>query len=254
MQGLLRFILGNHRIARPLGIGVYVHGTLIAFAALLVLADMAAGGALAGLGTALLMAVLFGSVALHELGHAAAALGFGVPTRSITLLPMGGVALLERELRSPRAELVVALAGPATNVVLAGLLALLARVLGAVGLGGLPLALLDGALWLNVALAVFNLLPAFPMDGGRVLRAALSTRIGRLRATRVAARLGLVLAAAMGVVGLFGGGFTLVLIAGFVFLAARAELNRVEQEHAPPPFSVPLGFYGIRIERRFREI
>ncbi|MFC1707784.1 site-2 protease family protein, partial [Planctomycetota bacterium] len=185
-----------------------------------------------GLLTTLWIACLFGSVAAHELGHALAALGYGIRTRAITLLPIGGVAMLERDLRVPRHEFVVALAGPLVNVMIAALLALTERLLaGVLAPSAGIFALTSWALTINLALAIFNLIPAFPMDGGRVLRAHLATRMGRLRGTRIAARVGLVVAVLIGILGLFGNPM-LVLIALFVYLAAQAELRRVEAEHA----------------------
>ena len=137
-----------------------------------------------------LIVLLFGCVLLHEFGHALTARRFGIATRYITLLPIGGLALLESMPRDPRQEIVVALAGPAVNLVIAAGAWLAMRLAGESGvLFSLPFGqgLLPTLLAANLMLAVFNLLPAFPMDGGRVLRAALSLRMDRLRATRTAA-------------------------------------------------------------------
>jgi len=211
------------RLGRFAGIDAYVHWT---FGLLLLWAGWTAwtgaGTALAVmLGVAFLLAV-FGSVLLHELGHAIAARSYGVPTRHILLTPLGGIASLEGMPRAPRAELVVALAGPAVNLAIAASLALLGRVtdIGAYGL-------LDGLLWANLSLALFNLLPAFPMDGGRALRAWLSTRMGKRSATAIAVKLGRGLAIVMAIAGLFFNPM-LVLIAAFVWFAGAAEARASE--------------------------
>ncbi len=175
--------------------------------------------------------LLFLCVVLHEFGHIYAARRYGIRTPDVTLLPIGGVASLERMPEKPSQEIVVALAGPAVNVVIAAVLtccsaralifhkwrscrkpqsSLIAQVAAA-----------------NVALVVFNMIPAFPMDGGRVLRAVLATRLGFTRATRLAANIGQVLAVGLGFAGLFGNPL-LVLVAVFIFLAAGAEAGFVE--------------------------
>jgi Zn-dependent protease len=220
----------NHRIGRPFGIELGVHGSLLAFLGFFVLVELVSTGLGGAFGTVLLAVLLFGSVALHELGHALAARAYGIGTRAITLLPIGGIAMLERDIRKPRQELVIALAGPLVNVVIAAGITLIERMLGGV-LVHVPLlmVLLEQALWINMVLALFNLLPAFPMDGGRVLRAFLSARVGRLRATRIAGRIGLALAIGLGVLGLFQGSM-LLFIAIFVWYAAKAEIRQVEAE------------------------
>ena len=223
------------RIARIAGIGVYVHATFLLLLAWVVLIGYRAGGTIASAlpGLALILTV-FGIVVLHELGHALAARRYGIATRDITLLPIGGVARLERMPRDPRQELVVALAGPAVNVALA--LALLVPLFLLEGRDAalravLPTGrMLDGSLLatlvgMNVWLALFNLLPAFPMDGGRVLRALLSMRMGsHVRATAAAARVGRAFALIFGLGGLFvWNNPFLVFIAVFVWLGATGE-------------------------------
>src|SRR5579859_4038822 len=182
-------------LGRLFGIEVRVHATF-----LVLLAWVAFGHVLHGhdlglaIGGVAYVVSVFAIVVLHELGHALTARQFGIATRDITLLPIGGVARLERMPTEPSQELLVAIAGPAVNVALA---ALLFGILGAMGaaadisqwsmVGGPFVAKL---MWTNVGLAVFNLLPAFPMDGGRVLRALLALRTDYLRATRAAALVG----------------------------------------------------------------
>jgi len=244
MDRILRFAISNHRIARPFGINVGVHGTLIVLIGLLTLADLFGAGLFAASVTLLFATIAFTSVALHELGHALTARFFGVGTRAITLLPIGGVAMLNGDLRTPRQEIAVALAGPLVNIAIAAALALTERVLGVVlPSTALIFELLSLAIYVNLALALFNLIPAFPMDGGRVLRALLAGRIGRLRATRIAAQLGVALAAVLFVAG-FVGNPTLIFIAIFVYFSAKAELAAVEAQHRT--FAEPFDIYFRR--------
>ena len=175
--------------------------------------------------------ILFACVVLHEFGHIVMARRFGIRTPDVTLLPIGGLANMERMPEKPGQEILVALAGPAVNLVIAALLFLL---LGATvdmedlarlqNTGGGIIAQVATA---NLVLFLFNLVPAFPMDGGRVLRAVLSGWYGRTRATRIAATIGQGLAILFGVLGLMGNPF-LILIAVFIFLAASGEAGYVE--------------------------
>lgn len=214
------------KLGNVAGIGVYVHWSFWLLPAWILLSS---GGGLGGaLSTVLFVFAIFGCVVLHELGHALTARHFNIGTRDITLYPIGGVASLERIPRRPSQELAIALAGPAVNVVIAAVLFVLLLVVG-VGTQGLVFKFTGGSffvnlLLVNVALVVFNMLPAFPMDGGRVLRALLAMRLPYLRATEIAVRVGQAVAILLGLVGLFTGG-TLLFIALFVFLAAQAELS-----------------------------
>ena len=221
------------KIGSLAGIDVRVHATFFLLIAWVAWSSYQSGGTLAAaLGGVLFVALLFAIVVLHELGHALTARRFGVPTRDITLLPIGGVARLERMPENPRHELAVALAGPAVNVVLAAVLAAAAWMLGIplIPEHGTPhvLAQLVG---INVALAAFNLLPAFPMDGGRALRAILALRMDGVRATEYAARLGQALAVGFGILGLFASP-VLLFIAIFVWFGARAEATGAQVEAA----------------------
>jgi len=220
------------RLGRIAGIVVYVHATFLLLPAWVALEEYDRGlGAV--LGALLYIVALFAVVVLHELGHALTARRFGIVTRDIILLPIGGVARLERMPRQPRQELIVALAGPAVNVVLAALLYAIVWASGGAPVGdpyaiGAPFsarAFLMQLVLVNVSLAVFNLLPAFPMDGGRVLRAVMAMRMGSYaRATNVAARIGRLLALVLGTGALFVWKAPfLVLIAIFVWLGAGSE-------------------------------
>jgi len=173
---------------------------------------------------------LFACVVLHELGHAAAAARFGVRTREITLLPIGGIARLDSIPRNPRQELLIACAGPAVNVVLALVMGLF---LHPADLAGEPLALpfLARLAAFNVAMAAFNMLPAFPMDGGRVLRAGLALVLDYSRATAIAAGLGQLLAGLLAALGFFGNPF-LVLLGLFIWLGASQEVRLMEVHEA----------------------
>lgn len=170
---------------------------------------------------------LFASVALHELMHAVVALWRGGRVHAITLMMLGGVSEIDRVPGRPTNEALVAAAGPAVSLALGAVLLLLL---------GLPLGpdLRFGFFYLgqlNIVLGVFNLLPAFPMDGGRVLRSLLTLRTGPLKATRIAARVGRAVAVGLGLLGLWSGNFLLVLIAVFVFAGAGAE-RRMEEARA----------------------
>jgi Zn-dependent protease len=225
-------MFGSLKLGRVLGIDLFVHGTFWLLPALVLF-----GGVTSGRDVTLdllLVFAMFGCIALHELGHAAAAAWYGIRTRDITLYPMGGVARLEGMPDRPLPEIVVALAGPAVNVAIAVALAGVLIAGGTVGgsaflrepaLGGFLVALLKT----NVGLVVFNLIPAFPMDGGRVLRAGVQLFSDRVTATEVAAQVGAVCAGLMIVVGLFSdfAGPMLAVVGAFVFLMGRAELAQV---------------------------
>jgi Zn-dependent protease/CBS domain-containing protein len=226
------------RIGRIAGVDVYVHPTFLLLLLWVALAHFFAhhdvAEAVFGLGFIL---ALFGIVVLHELGHALMARRFGVRTRDITLLPIGGVARLERIPQEPWQELAIAIAGPAVNVVMAA-----GIFLGLVLAQGLSLSppqtvfrvgggFLQQLLWVNVSLVVFNMVPAFPMDGGRVLRALLAMRFDYVRATQIAATVGQGFALAFGLLGLFYNPL-LILIAVFVWIAGAQEAGVVVMRSA----------------------
>lgn len=193
------------------------------------------GGLVRALFGALLISILFVGVVLHELGHSLAAMRYGIRVQDITLLPIGGVAQLRAMPDAPRQELVIALAGPLVNVLIAVLLfpivSLVTQDLTRYGfwrlLTGTSLSSMVLYVFVaNMSLVVFNLIPAFPMDGGRVLRAFLALWLDYGRATHVAVRLGQILAIGFAVLGLFQNPL-LILVAIFVFISAGAELQRI---------------------------
>ena len=219
----------SFQLARIAGIDVRVHATFFLLLAWFGFVYFSAGGLAAMFAGLSFILLLFACVVLHEFGHALAARAYGIRTPDITLLPIGGIARLERFPDKPSQELVVALAGPAVNVVIAlGLYIVLGSFFTAQdfadiaeGKGNLLVKLLA----INVVLVVFNLLPAFPMDGGRVLRAVLATRMKNARATQIAATVGQVMAVGFGLLGFFGGNPFLIFIAVFVFFGAQTEAN-----------------------------
>lgn len=219
----------SYRIVRVAGIDVKIHVTFLLLLAWLGAMRWQTGGlagAAEGVGFTLL---LFLCVLLHEFGHAFAARAYGIRTPDITLLPIGGVARLERMPDKPVQELVVAIAGPAVNVVIAAILffvlAAKFRFSELADLDQLGESLPANLLAVNVMLVVFNAIPAFPMDGGRVLRALLAMKFDYVLATTIAARVGQVLAGGFAVAGLLGfGSPMLVLIAAFVFMGAQQEV------------------------------
>jgi Zn-dependent protease/CBS domain-containing protein len=203
------------------GIRVELHVTFLLFVGWVAVSQGLLTGdtARAVAGVSLLL-LIFLCVLLHELGHALAARRYGIRTRDIVLLPIGGVARLQRMPDKPQQEIVVALAGPAVNVVIAGVLG---TVLGGPpGLARVGDGLLESIFWVNVLMVGFNLVPAFPMDGGRVLRALLALRLPYVRATRIAAAIGQGIALLFGVIGFFYNPM-LMFVALFVFLAAGEE-------------------------------
>ena len=219
----------SFHLARIAGIDVRIHATFLLLLAWFGFVYYAEGGYAAMFAGLSFIILLFVCVVLHEFGHALAARAYGINTPDITLLPIGGVARLERMPDKPWQEVVVALAGPAVNVVIAfALYVVVGRVfqlgeLEQVAEGGGNL--LTRLLAINVMLVVFNLLPAFPMDGGRVLRAALAMHMKHARATQIAALVGQIVAVLFGLVGLFGGNPFLLFIAVFVFFGARGEAS-----------------------------
>lgn len=219
---------------------IRIHVTFLLFLVWIWAAYYRSGGSQAAWEGVLFVALLFACVLLHELGHVFAARRYGVKTPDITLWPFGGIANLERIPEKPSQELVVAIAGPAVNVAIALVILLfLGASLGTAGIkadelakiedpGTSMLVKLAGA---NIFLVVFNLIPAFPMDGGRVLRALLAMNMGHARATALAASIGQGLAIGLGLLGIFTNPM-LMIIGVFVFLAASGEAGQVQLREA----------------------
>ncbi len=239
------------RIGKVFGIPIRLHWTL-----LLLVAFPAWGGGAAGmLATGVGLGLLFASVLAHEVAHALTARRYGIGTQDIVLLPFGGMARIDRAPDNGRQEAVIALAGPAMSLALAGL--------AAVGHAFLPpgtvfATVASTLMWANLMLGVFNLLPAFPMDGGRILRGILERRQGMLRATQFAAKLGRVLAVAMGVASIALGSWSLGMIAVFVWFAGRSEEQMVQARVAydgsqwRAPQTVGQNTFAARVDgRRF---
>jgi Zn-dependent protease/CBS domain-containing protein len=223
------------KIGRLAGINVYMHATFVLLI-LFILFDSWTEGHSVSLAVSgvVFVLVIFGCIVLHELGHALTARRYGIQTRDIILLPIGGVARLERMPEKPRQELLVALAGPAVNVVIAAaLFGAVAALRGAPswtemqGVGWVGGDFLTKVMVTNVELAAFNVLPAFPMDGGRVLRALLATRMEYTQATQAAAHVGQAMAFLFGFAGLFYNPF-LLFIALFVWMGASEEAAMVQ--------------------------
>jgi stage IV sporulation protein FB len=224
-----------YTIGRVAGTEIKVHLTFVLFLGWWTLSGYQEGGPGGALTAALLLLALFACSLLHEVGHILMARRFGVRTPDVILLPIGGVARLERIPDEPRQELLIALAGPAVTAALALIFYVLLRLTGGdAEVDQLnPLApFLNQLLVTNVWLLLFNMIPAFPMDGGRVLRALLASRLGLVRGTRVAATLGQGLAMVGGLYGITTSHPFLVLIAFFVFLGASAEAEAVETRAA----------------------
>jgi Zn-dependent protease/CBS domain-containing protein len=225
------------RIGTIAGIRIYAHWTFLLLIGAILFVYIIAGQTLVNaLLTVGFVLAIFGCVVLHELGHALAARRYGVPTKDITLLPIGGVARLQRMPEHPTQELVVALAGPAVNVVIAAILFAVLLVLRGATLWQNPLEPANGnemsflarLMWVNVFLVLFNMLPAFPMDGGRVLRALLAQRMDYGRATNIAASVGQGMAILFAMVGLLLPHVFLLFIALFVYLGAQGEAQLVQ--------------------------
>ena len=233
-------MFGAFQIARAYGIPVQLHWTMFLFMPYLA-SEMSQGMGMSALWGWAAVLLLFLSVALHEFGHALVARGRGYPVRNIVLTPIGGVAYLQRAPGRPRDEMVIAIAGPLVSVALAILCGTGLWVATLAGAEQLALLLLILSA-LNTSLFLFNLIPCFPMDGGRMFRAWQSGRVGRVEATRRAVKLGKILAVLMGLWGLSTSHWTLVIIAFVVYQSAASEYRQVQMQEAarrmpPNPFA-----------------
>ena len=244
-------MLWSITIGRFGGTSVKIHVTFVLLLAWIAASAWARGGADAALDSTLFIVLIFACVVLHEFGHILAARRYGISTPTVTLLPIGGVASMERRPTNPRQELVVALAGPVVNLVIGLILVLALGTLRPAELTEIDnpnLSLLGRLAAANFFLAVFNLVPAFPMDGGRVLHALLAMRLGGPLATEVAARIGQAFAIGLGFLGLFGNPL-LIFIAIFVYMAAAGEARTSAAHEALKGLTV-----GETMETRFTPI
>lgn len=213
-------------IGRIAGTAIRIHLTFLLFLLWIAISDYRSGGFEAAKSSVVFVLLVFACVVAHEFGHILTARKFGVKTPEVTLLPIGGVANMERIPEDPWQELLVAIAGPMVNVAIAGLLI----AVGGVAVGELQsidlekATLLQRLALINISLVVFNLIPAFPMDGGRVLRALLAMRLGPQRATEIAARLGQFFAFLFAAMGLFLSPM-LIFVGLFIYIAAVSELQ-----------------------------
>ena len=242
------------KLGKFAGIDVYLHATFVLLLVWIGLIHWMTGHSLEAVLSGIeFMLALFGSVLLHEFGHALTARTFGIGTRDITLLPIGGISRIERMPEKPWEELVVVLAGPAVNVVIAAVLfGFLAATKTWVPLDKLALthgSLLERVLLANISLLFFNILPAFPMDGGRALRAFLASWMNYGHATRLAAGVGQIFAVIFGFVGLLVNPL-LVLIAVFVWFwasqEAAATLMRLSFTGIPVGKAMLTDFHALR--------
>jgi Zn-dependent protease len=225
------------RVFRVFGIDIRVHVTfifIVAYFAVVWGVLQKPGGWFAALYGVLLVILLFAFVVVHELTHARVAMHYGVGVKRIVLLPIGGMAQMDSIPEEPRTEFTISIAGPLSNLVLGLIMFAISLTFvdyGSLTLNGFydlllsitPTGLFLYLMTINLTLAVFNLLPAFPMDGGRVFRALLAMRMGRARATRVAVVVGQMLAVLLGIWGILSGGIFMILVAAFIFFGASAE-------------------------------
>ncbi len=196
------------------GVPVRLHNTFFIIALLYIMSGVFTAGLAGGIVSAILVVMLFGSVLLHEMGHVAVAQHFGIGTRSITLHLLGGLASIEKEPEDPVEEICIALAGPAVNIVLlfASMPFLYMQVPGSFEFA-----------FINLIMGVFNLVPAYPMDGGRVLRALLSIKLGRLKATEISLIIASIFASIFVIIGIYLGWIGLALVGGFLLFITYAQ-------------------------------
>lgn len=223
-------------IASVKGTAIRLHWTFLLLLAFITLGTVLSAGMLAAAQVVLLIGLIFACVVLHEFGHIIIARQFGIDTPEVVLLPIGGLAKLRRIPTDPKQELAIAIAGPAVNFVL---FAFLIFLLGRwpdwdafVDLSRGEINFFEQLAVFNLVVGLFNLVPAFPMDGGRILRALLALALPHHQATQIAARVGQTLAIGFGLLGLFAGNILLVAISVFVFLAASSEEMLEKIRHA----------------------
>jgi stage IV sporulation protein FB len=230
---------GAFKIGRFSGIDVKVHWTFFLLLAFFAFIGYEASGSLVGALTATVtILALFFCVLLHEFGHSLVAQRLGIGIHSITLLPLGGISNFESLPEKPADEVKTTIAGPLVNVVLAPIFFGVGLLFGAVPRVPADPFMDIGSVgqfffylgYLNVVLAVFNLLPAFPLDGGRILRALLATRLGAIRATDISSVVGKIFAAVFFLIGLISGNLLLAFVAAFIYIGANGEAQMVRQQ------------------------
>jgi len=208
-------------VGSPLGIPVRIQGLFVVFFALLGSYFLVVEGVTKGLDTILFLGAAFFFVVFHELGHAIVAQKLGVRVIDVTIWPLGGMARLENVPRAGLIEIAIAVAGPLVNFTFAFLLFGLQKILTLAGAGHIQT--LEMLAWINILLALFNILPAFPLDGGRILRGGLSFALGFDRATTISVLIGRLLAILLSGVSMYFHMPFLILVAVFIFYAARQE-------------------------------
>jgi len=200
------------------GVPVRLHYSFLILGAAWFIYEGITGGLNSAVSIGIGAIALFGSVLLHEMGHAAMAKSFGIPTRHITLYPFGGIAAIEKEPKMGSEEFFIAIAGPAVNFIIAGLL--------------IPIFLLGyqfiyWAIMINLVMGIFNLIPAYPMDGGRILRSILSSKMRKTKATKISLNVSLIFSSAFVIFGILYNWIGLVLVGIFLWYAINVEKRRL---------------------------
>lgn len=251
---------GSFAIGRLSGIPIRIHVTFVLFIVWLFASYWKQGGVAVAASAIVYILLLFGCVVLHEFGHILTARRFGAETVDVVLLPIGGVARMKNIPERPGQELAVAIAGPIVNLVIAGVLLSLVgseELTRELSNPGQSMAIVPQLAAANLFLALFNLIPAFPMDGGRVLRALFAYRLGRTAATALATRIGHVLAIGFGIFGFMTGNPLLILVAAFVYFGASAENRdtRIKDvaRHVPVADVMITRFATVPIEGRIAD-
>lgn len=229
-------MLKTRSLGKLFGVEVKLHGTFLILLAFIAISGLLRGGLAESILSVALAVMVFTVVVLHEFGHILAARHYGIPTKDVILSPIGGMARLQGIPSRPGAEAAIAAAGPAVNLVLAGLafgvLQFFAGTQVASPEGQFALALTDWFLTINIVLLTFNLIPAIPMDGGRILRALLTQRLGYVKATQTAAKVARWSALLMAIYAIYSGTLILLLIAGFVFVMSGMEVMQARMVEA----------------------
>lgn len=231
-----QYMLRTRSLGKIFGVEVKMHGTFLLLLGFVAISGLLQGGLFQALMSLALSVIIFAVVVMHEFGHILAARRYGVRTKDVILSPLGGVARLMGMPKNPNAEIAIAAAGPAVNLVLAGVGSLLLQISVLAHPSTMALAFVSALLgWfvtINLVLLGFNLIPAIPMDGGRILRALLSKKQGHLKATQTAAKVARWSALAMALYAIYSGQFMLLVIAGFVFVMSWVEVMQANVHQA----------------------